>query len=161
MPAATTTAPTSTPVAVRPKVAGDDPVVARMRRQIELYKLVQGSCPRMSHQDIQGMALACMGEAPSAPLAGGGLSSSAPTIYMTPVGPAPPPQIPLHSTWRITRKGEKQTSPDRGTRGATTAEVPVTTVTMPRTIVNIIRASEVPGGKALRGAKSWVAYREG
>ena len=46
--AATTTAPTSTPVAVGPEAVGDDPVVARMRRQIELYKMVQASCPGMS-----------------------------------------------------------------------------------------------------------------
>eukprot|EP00904_Undaria_pinnatifida_P004270 jgi/Undpi1/13844/HiC_scaffold_9.g03495.m1 len=96
VPGETTTAHTTKPAA---EVASDDPVVARMRRQIELYKMVQASCPGMSHQDIQGMALACMGETSSAPPVGGG-SSSSPTISMTPVGPAHPPQFshPQHRT---------------------------------------------------------------
>ena len=68
-------------------VDGQISVVTRMRRKIELYKMVQPSCP-----GIQGMALACMGETPSAPPAGGG--SSAPTVSMTPVGPGRPPQFP-------------------------------------------------------------------
>ena len=40
------------------------------------------------------MALACMEETPSAPPVGGGKSSPAPIISMTPVGPAPTPQFP-------------------------------------------------------------------
>ena len=72
VPGDATTAHTTKPAA---EVASDDPVVARMRRQIELYKMVQASCPGMSHQDIQGMALACMGETSSAPPVGGQSSS--------------------------------------------------------------------------------------
>ena len=94
VPEVATTAPTTAPAAIGVKVAGDDPVVARMRRQMELCKMVQASCPGMSHQNIQEMALACMGETPSAPPAGGGSSSSAPTVSMTPVGPAHSPQFP-------------------------------------------------------------------
>ena len=48
------------------------------------------------------------------------------------------------------------TSPDQGTSGATTAEVPVTSVTMPSIMDSTIKAIEVPGDKVSRGAKSGV-----
>ena len=100
--------------------------------------------------------MACMGETPSAQPAGGGSSSSAPTISMTPVEPALLPQFP-HSQHMADGPGRgNQTSPDPSTKGATTREVPVTTVTMPSIMVSIIEVTEVPGGKTLRGAASWV-----
>ena len=127
-----------------------------MRRQIELCKVVQASCPGTPHQDIQEMALACMGETPSAPSVAGGSSSSATTVSMTPVGPAHPPRFPPPQQMADDQEGSMQTSPGPGMKGLTTTKVPVTTVTMPRIVVSIIKVTEVPGGKVVKGATSWL-----
>ena len=67
-------------------VTGEDPVLARMRQQLQLFQMVRSLCPEMSHQEKQSTAAACLGSAPA---------SALPEVSMTPVGATPPPWFPL------------------------------------------------------------------